>query len=247
MRYAALTAVLAAAVLNGWLYVSDRETMVVRTAPTSGEAVVTNFAFRKPLLADERADQAEETAEKPQSMAQTSFLPPDVKPIFDSNADDGTRSGESLDNLACLALAPLPAAEITALNPLLERYGWIDRVIMAPIVQAQYRVHAGPFKTGQALKRQQAALTEAGIRWSAEPTEQGTRLYLGYFTDSAAAKAWAQHQAARLQIERMVVTNAAPQQDAYELVFTNLSTEENKLVRETFAPALPGVQVRACR
>lgn len=247
MKYSAITAVLTAAVLNGWLYFSDRETTVVRTAPAFGEAAVTNFAFRKPLLADERDEQTAEASAEPQSAAQPSLIPPDVKPMFDSKADDSTHSGESLDNLACLALAPLPAAEMTRLNPLLERYGWIDRVIMTPFVQAQYRVHAGPFKTGQALKRQQAALTDAGIRWEAEVTAQGTRLYLGYFTDSAAAKTWAQHQAARLQIDRMVVTNVPPPQDEYELVFTNLSTEENKLVRETFAPALPGVQTRACR
>lgn len=247
MKKTALTAALIAVVLNGWLYVAQDKTAVGRNIPAFGEAAAGNFAFRKPLAAQAPSLDAPAEAVSLPAAGEPPAPMPDVMPIFDEADEGRSQDAEPLSDLACLSIAPVPQKEISLFRPLLERQGWLDRVIIQPFASVRYQVHAGPFDNGRTLKRVQQSLAEAGIPASLEPTAKGSRLYLGYFTDRAAAKNWAQAQAALLQIGRMSVTSMTPNADDCELVFTNLTADENKLVRDAFAPALPGARVRPCR
>ena len=233
-----------AAASCAWLY-AQGETVVTSTVPAESSAEAGQFAYRQPVVVAH-----ERRAEVPVDSAETE-KPADV-PTGKLGANIPDRPAFAapevpVDESTCLAVGPVPQAELPAVRRALESAGLLNRVWVEEIGdEERFRVSAGPFKTAkQAAKAAKLLKTEA-IDPSRTERAEGYFLELHLFEGERYAADWAKAvgtklRLSNLRVERVVLARSP----GLRLTFRNLSSDENQRVRR-FAREIGKAGATAC-
>lgn len=229
-----------AAIAASLLLWMQRDCLVERSAPEITQASVDNFAYRKPLIISTPTEQDSKTV-----------LDAQTTPEFEANSTDNilpTATPVSLSETDCLVLSPVPESMLSMLTPKLESIGFINRALVQKAEYFEMLVYAGPFKTESAAKALYRRLLKKKINSRVEGLPDGRwRLVLKTFADKIEAKKWAASIARNEQISNIVVADNSPGGNSVQIVFAQLTTEENKRIRSLFSSGIAGATVFACR
>lgn len=258
---------IAAAAVWGLLWLHQDET-AARTVPSEAQAAAGNFAFRRPLIVDPSQVLPEAPAPEAQAQGEAGAPASASAPASagaDAAADVSSPAGAPaapapwpsaaapmpmrIEDSPCLVLAPVAEKSLRAVNPLLRDAGLVERVIIQPYEKQSLVVYAGPYKTEAAAKRTQRAFAKANVEGGVKPSAAGSGFIveLASFTDRLEAQRWAEETARTLQAHDIAVADTGASRGKVQLVFPNLSPDENALVRRVFGRAVEGAALSACQ
>lgn len=212
------------------LLVMNREEMVMRTVPVSANAAVDGFTLAKPIViaVPERAH----GEEPPVKEKEARELNPRTIPLFISAESKLPKPEDAI----CLRFGPIPEKNLKKLRTSIERIGWMDRVQIKAVDLAERIVYAGPYSTEVKAAKALEKLVQEGLQngklfaldgkgWGIEIARTPERLQ---------AENWAREAASAWSLKNVIVMERNPRKGYVELVFPNISQDENKHLIKTF-------------
>ena len=130
----------------------------------------------------------------------------------------------------------VPEKNRKKLRTSIERIGWMDRVQIKAVDLAERIVYAGPYSTEVKAAKALEKLVQEGLQngklfaldgkgWGIEIARTPERLQ---------AENWAREAASAWSLKNVIVMERNPRKGYVELVFPNISQDENKLLIKTF-------------
>ena len=212
---------------------------VERTVPDRVQTTVTNFAYRKPLIVQSAEHPTEQPfpqkAEKLTDTERQEFLTPMPEAVSIANAE-------------CLVLSPVSEKALGRIRPKLEELGFLNRVLIQPAEYFELLVYAGPFKTERSAQMMARKLEKKKIPPHVEELPDGRwRIVIGKFNDRKMAKDWATSLARDEQIGNIVVADRSPPGNVVQIVFSQLTEDENQRIRAAFSNNAAKASFFVCR
>lgn len=221
--------VIVACVAAAFLWM-ERDQTVARSVPELAQASVSNFAYRKPLIVQPtEAGAAEMTAPTVVEADKSG-----VEPIgFDASVP--VVPPVSVEDADCIVLSPIAEARLPDVRVRLEKTGFINRALIQPAEYFNLLVYAGPFKREKSARQLSRRLAEKDMKNYVRQTKDGRwRVELATFADKSEASRWAKTLAHEEQIENIVVSAQSSGHNNVQIVFAQLTPEENGRIRATF-------------
>lgn len=247
MKYVVGLLWLAAVAIWGVLWL-NQDVEVKRTIPSETLTSASNFAFRRPLIVNPS-----------QVLPESPSVHPEAEPVTATEMDPPTAAQASasvsatagapmrIEDAPCLVLAPVAESALSALNPLLRDAGLLERIIIQPYELESLVVYAGPYTSETAAKRAQRNFARTVTQSVIRSRASGDYIVeLARFSHRQEAQRWAEETARTLQAHNIAVGNTGTSEGKVQIVFPNLSADENTLVRRAFSRAAEGAQLLAC-
>lgn len=234
MRIAAALATLAAIVLSALLFMKSQEAPV-RTLPETGSGVVEAVSVPRALPA--AVEPAAAPAPATAAPAESPQPPRTVR--FEEAAVQSLPPEEAV----CLRFGPVAESRLTRLRGRLERTGQLDRMLIEPADITERVVFAGPYGSQTKARSALEAFRRGGLEGGAvEAHGEGAWIVTFACTKSRpTAERWAREAAAAFSLTNVVVEERGRRRAMVNLVFPNLSTEENARIRTALGTAEGGV------
>lgn len=233
MRIAAALATFAAIVLSALLFMKSQQAPV-RTLPGTGSSVVEAVSVPQALPAQAGpaaapAPEAAAPAEEPQPPHAIRFEKPAAQPI-------------ALEEAVCLRFGPVAESRLTRLRGRIERTGQLDRMLIEPADTAERVVFAGPYGSQAKARSALESFQRDGLEGGAvEAHGEGAWIVTFARTKSRPmAERWAREAAAAFSLTNVVVEERGRRRAMVNLVFPNLSVEENARIRTALGAAEGG-------
>ena len=228
MRVLAVILVFVAAGFTALLVMNSDE-KVQRTVPASSSAAVDGVTLAQPVtVAASESVQAEGSS----GTDKAGELIPRAIPLFET-AEFKLPPPE---DAACLKFGPIPEKNLKKLRNSLERIGWMDRVQIKSADLAERIVYAGPYSTEAKAAKALEKLIQEGLRNGKlfALDEKGWGIEIARTPERLQAENWAREAAKAWALKNVIVMERNSRKGYVELVFPNISQDENKLLIKTF-------------
>lgn len=229
MRVLAVILVFVAAVLTALLVMNSDE-KVLRTVPASSNAAVDGVTLAKPVtVAVPESVQAEGSSGTDKEAGE---LISRAIPLFET-AESKLPPPE---DAVCLRFGPILEKNLKKLRNSLERIGWMDRVQIKSADLAERIVYAGPYSTEAKAAKALEKLVQEGLRKGKlfALDEKGWGIEIARTPERLQAENWAREATNAWALKNVIVMEHNPREGYVELVFPNISQDENKLLIKTF-------------
>lgn len=220
----------------------NREKPVERTVPASAVASVEGITLAEPTAVT--APQASPIETVPVGKSDEALSALKVFPDFSREKGDLPQP----EDADCLIFGPIPEKSLKNLRSAIEGIGWTDRMQIGAADLAERVVYAGPYSTqtkaGKALEK----LAGEGLRNGKlfELPAGGWGIEIARTPHKRQAENWAREAANAWALKNVVVSERNSRKGYVELVFPNLSQNENKLLMKTLK-GREGGKFTACR
>ncbi len=229
MRVLAVILVFVAAGFTALLVMNSDE-KVQRTVPASSSAAVDGVTLAQPVtVAASESVQAEGSSGTDKEAGE---LIPRAIPLFETAESKLPPPEDS----ACLKFGPIPEKNLKKLRNSLERIGWMDRVQIKSADLAERIVYAGPYSTEAKAAKALEKLIQEGLRNGKlfALDEKGWGIEIARTPERLQAENWAREVAKAWALKNVIVMERNSRKGYVELVFPNISQDENKLLIKTF-------------
>lgn len=232
MRIAAVLAALAAVVLSALLFMKSQEPPV-RTLPEAGSGVVEAVSVPRALPAAAPA-----AVPAPEAAAPAEELQP-PRPV---RFEEAALQLQPLEEAVCLRFGPVSETRLSRLRGRIERTGQLDRMLIEPADTAERVVFSGPYGSQAKARAALDALRRAGLDGGVvEAHGEGAWIVTFAHTKSRPlAERWAREAAMAFSLTNVVVEERGRRRAMVNLVFPNLSAEENARIRTALGGAEGG-------
>ena len=237
MRIAAALAALAAIVLSALLFMKSQEAPV-RTLPETGSGVVEAVSVPRALPAA-----VEPAAVPAPEKAETAAPAGSPQPPRTVRFEDAAVQSLPPEEAVCLRFGPVAESRLTRLRGRIERTGQLDRMLIEPADTTERVVFAGPYGSQTKARSALEAFRRGGLDGGAvEAHGEGAWIVTFARTKSRPlAERWAREAAAAFSLTNVVVEERGRRRAMVNLVFPNLSAEENARIRTALGAAEGGV------
>ncbi len=229
MRVLAVILVFVAAAFTALLVMNSDE-KVLRTVPASSSAAVDGVTLAQPVTVV--ASESVQTEESSGKDIEAGDLIPRAVPLFET----AESKLPPLEDAACLRFGPIPEQNLKKLRNSLERIGWMDRVQIKSADLAERIVYAGPYSTEAKAAKALEKLIREGLQKGKvfALDEKGWGIEIARTPERLQAENWAREAAKAWVLKNVIVMERNSRKGYVELVFPNISQDENKLLIKTF-------------
>lgn len=241
MRVLAVILVFVAAGLAALLAMKSDET-VLRTVPASANVSVDGVTLAKPVtVAASENLRAQESSGRDKEAGE--LIPREI-PQFERVESKLPPPEEAV----CLKFGPIPEKKLQKLRNSIERIGWMDRVQIKSVDLAERIVYAGPYSTEAKAAKALEKLIREGLRNGKlfALDEKGWGIEIARTPERLQAENWAREAAQAWALKNVIVMERNSRKGYVELVFPNISQDENKLLIKTFK-GREGGEFAACQ